>query len=90
MVEPNKTGFIVSPTPQAVAQSIAFLLDQPAEACAMGERGRERAMEHFSEPVYLAKLTAVFIEAAQNTAETPPPVPAPVPFARRGSPRREG
>ena len=66
VVEPDKTGFIVSPNPQTVAQSIVFLLDHPGEARIMGERGRKRVLENFSEAVYLAKLMAVFGEAAQR------------------------
>lgn len=60
VVEPKKTGFIVSPTPQAVADRIGFLLAHPDQARAMGEAGRTRVAGHFSEEVYLDKLMTVF------------------------------
>lgn len=63
VVEPDKTGFIVSPAPQGVAERICFLLNHPDQAQAMGETGRTRVREHFSEAVYLAKLMAVFQQA---------------------------
>lgn len=88
VVETNKTGFIVSPTPPTVAESICFLLAHPAEARAMGECGRRRVEEHFSESVYLAKLMAVFLQAAEKRAGTALSADPSGSFAPRAARRR--
>lgn len=90
VVEPNKTGFIVSPTPQKVAESICFLLAHPVQARAMGESGRTRVAEHFSERVYLAKLMEVFRQAASKTAGKVPLAEPAGSFAPRAVGRSTG
>jgi glycosyltransferase involved in cell wall biosynthesis len=49
VVEDSKTGLIVLPTPEMVAEGICWLLDNPARAREMGAQGRKRIEEHFSE-----------------------------------------
>jgi glycosyltransferase involved in cell wall biosynthesis len=60
VVTHSETGFIVQPVPGQIAQSICELLEDPIAARAMGQRGRERVENHFSEEMYLSKLTALF------------------------------
>jgi glycosyltransferase involved in cell wall biosynthesis len=64
VVNHEDTGLIVSPTPEQVAEGICKLLQDPATARAMGERGRRRVEEHFSEQVYLSKLIELFHQVA--------------------------
>ncbi|MCS6839696.1 MAG: glycosyltransferase family 4 protein [Roseiflexus sp.] len=48
----------------ALTAAIAYLLDHPAEARAMGERGRERVMAHFSWARHCEELERVMREIA--------------------------
>jgi glycosyltransferase involved in cell wall biosynthesis len=48
-IEADVTGFLVPPgRPEALAERVTWLLERPAEAAAMGARGRVRARERFS------------------------------------------
>jgi glycosyltransferase involved in cell wall biosynthesis len=48
-VDEGVTGFVVPPnSPDALRDRIAFLLDNPAEAAAMGQRGRETVARRFT------------------------------------------
>jgi phosphatidylinositol alpha-1,6-mannosyltransferase len=43
------TGYVVDPrSPEEVAARITALLDDPVAATAMGQRGRDRVMQHYS------------------------------------------
>ncbi len=45
----NKTGILVPPgKPKVLAEAICTLLDSPAKRRKMGEKGRQRAIRHFS------------------------------------------
>jgi glycosyltransferase involved in cell wall biosynthesis len=49
VVEHGVTGYLVPPRePEALAATIARILEQPTLAQAMGQAGRQRAVEHFS------------------------------------------
>lgn len=62
VVEHARTGLIVPAIHQKVADAICELLENPAAALAMGQSGRKRVEEHFSEELYLRRLTALFRE----------------------------
>lgn len=49
LVEDNATGFLIpAETPQALADAILTLLDNPEQARAMGERGKEKITREFN------------------------------------------
>ena len=62
VVKDQETGFIIEPTPEAVASAICQLLGSPEKAAGMGVAGRRRVEEQFSEAAYLTKLVRVFRE----------------------------
>lgn len=57
-VEDARSGLVVPREPAALAAALAKLLDEPAEAKAMGERGRRLAAERFAWPAIAARLEA--------------------------------
>jgi len=62
IVEKNRCGFLVDPLdPQAVAQAITRLLENPLEAEAMGRRGREAAVNKYNWKEEGEKLTAFYL-----------------------------
>ncbi|MDL1974763.1 MAG: glycosyltransferase family 4 protein [Deltaproteobacteria bacterium] len=66
VIEHAKTGYLVEPTPENIADRICYLVDNPAIARKMGEAGRRRVESHFSEKNYFDKLENVFNSAAHN------------------------
>jgi glycosyltransferase involved in cell wall biosynthesis len=60
LVEDGRTGFIIDPTPEKLAEKTCFLIEHPDIARRMGEAGRRRVETHFSEETYLKKLEGVF------------------------------
>jgi glycosyltransferase involved in cell wall biosynthesis len=66
VVEHGRTGLIVSPAPSEIAKAICDLIQNPDQARRMGDEGRKRVEQHFSEETYLSKLLAVFSEVARN------------------------
>lgn len=66
-VEDGVTGRLVpASNPHALADAIVLMLNQPAEARAMGEAGRERVRQHFSLEAMLRKYQVVY-EVALST-----------------------
>ncbi len=54
---PGKTGFLVDPrSPEAIADSLAILLTNPAEADKMGRAGREWVEKNFSIEVFRERV----------------------------------
>ncbi len=54
-------GLFVNPNdPKAIAEAIRWLLEHPAEAEAMGQRGRQLILERLNWGVEFAKLTALY------------------------------
>ena len=51
----------------AMAEAICALLTDPVAARAMGERGRERVMEHFTIEQSARKVTEVYERVAGRT-----------------------
>lgn len=56
-------GVRVDTKPVSVADGVIRLLDNPAQATAMGQRGRERVMQHHSLDAYLDYLEGVYKSA---------------------------
>jgi glycosyltransferase involved in cell wall biosynthesis len=91
VVEQNQTGLIVEPVPERIAAALCDLLANPAMARSMGERGRKRVEEHFSEEVCLAKMVALFETVANEQRDsnrtsatvTPGTAALPVPSVER-------
>lgn len=62
IVHDGETGFLVAPRdPPALAERIGRLLDDPALARAMGERGRHRQQEAFSREAMVGAVTALYL-----------------------------
>lgn len=61
IVEDAGCGLLVDPTdPAAIAGAMTWILRNPAEARAMGERGRRRAQERYSWDAEARRLTAFY------------------------------
>lgn len=51
----DAVAFLAAPTPEAFAAAIVRVLDDPAEAAAIGQRAQELAATRYSDEVFLAK-----------------------------------
>jgi len=61
IIEETGGGLVVDPLdPQAIAEAIAWLLEHPQEAAAMGERGRRAALEKYNWDQEAEKLLALY------------------------------
>lgn len=57
------TGFLVPPySPELLAQKIIHLLDHPDERRSMGEKGYQRAMEHYTAERYCREVEDLYLE----------------------------
>ena len=57
VVEQTQCGLLVDPlNPKAIAEAIQWLLEHPAEAEEMGERGQKAVREHYNGDVEAQKL----------------------------------
>jgi glycosyltransferase involved in cell wall biosynthesis len=64
LVLEGETGFLVPPQdPDALADRIAYLLDNPAEARRMGDAGRKHIEEHFSLKTMVDKTVDIYEHA---------------------------
>ena len=66
VVEHSVSGLIVQPKADQVAQSICYFLENPSAAVEIGQRGRKRVEEHFSEKPYILKLVNLFLDVANG------------------------
>jgi glycosyltransferase involved in cell wall biosynthesis len=66
VVEEGRTGYIIEPQPKTIAEKLAYMIEHPYEARAMGMSGRERVEQFFSEPAYLKGVEQVLQEALNN------------------------
>lgn len=64
VVEDGKTGFIVEPKPEIIAEKICYLIENPAIAKRMGYNGRKRVEDKYSEKKYHERLVKLLREAA--------------------------
>jgi glycosyltransferase involved in cell wall biosynthesis len=63
IIFPNETGLLVPPPPHnttAIADALLTLLDNRDQAAAMGRRGRELAIERYTWPAYLKRLSELY------------------------------
>jgi glycosyltransferase involved in cell wall biosynthesis len=61
LVDHKKTGILIPPgDPEALADAVIFLLDNPAIAANMGSAGYERVQQEFSIQTLVAKTEAVY------------------------------
>lgn len=71
VVDDGATGFLVDPyQPQALAERILRLVNDPSARRAMGQAGRRRALSHFSSQRYVADVDALYrrLISARNIA----------------------
>jgi starch synthase len=80
VVADGETGLLVPPDdPGALAGALNALLADPARACVMGRRGRERAVAEFGWPAIAAQTAALYTTLAgprRLTRVTTDPPPA--------------
>jgi glycosyltransferase involved in cell wall biosynthesis len=79
VVQGRRTGLLVpARDPAPLAQAILHVLGDPAEAAAMGERGRAVAIERFSARAMVRRMEELYVQLWQarglrETAEAPLP-----------------
>jgi glycosyltransferase involved in cell wall biosynthesis len=63
----GETGLLLDePSPAAVAAALTRLLDNPAEARAMGEAGKRRALDLFTSERHAAAMEALYLETIRR------------------------
>jgi glycosyltransferase involved in cell wall biosynthesis len=68
LVLEGKTGFLVPPQdPVALADRIAYLLDNPDEARRMGQAGKKHIEEHFSLKTMVDKTVDIYEHAIRSS-----------------------
>lgn len=73
LVEPGCTGLLAPPgDPLAMARTVLWMLDHPAEAVAMGAAGRERVRSHFSTDVMCGALDELYTDLLGQVVPTVP------------------
>ncbi len=61
LIEDGVSGLLCDPhDPASIADSLARMLDHPAEAEAMGQRARDRAMQHFEKSAWISRNVEFF------------------------------
>ncbi len=69
LVRHGTDGLLVGPAdPGALAAALSSLVDDPAQARAMGKAARERALTDFAPEVHLTRLDGVYADAAASVA----------------------
>jgi glycosyltransferase involved in cell wall biosynthesis len=73
VVQDAKAGICVPPgDPQAIADALRWLADNPVERQAMGRRGRAYIHEHFDRQVVALRLERILCDTAGIPSGTPP------------------
>lgn len=67
LVDPS-VGILVPADPTAVAEAVANLLENQAQAIAMGQRGRARVLESHSLEAYLNYVVSLYVAACRGRA----------------------
>jgi len=74
-VQDGRTGFLVAPRDtDALARRLAYLFSNPAVARLLGERGRERARQHFTWRSVAQSLADLYADVATTATPLPAPV----------------
>ncbi|MGH2856092.1 MAG: glycosyltransferase [Solirubrobacteraceae bacterium] len=74
----GETGFLVAPRdPAALAEKVRLLLDDRARARQMGERGRSRQRERFSQAAMVDQIVGLYCELLAARGITVPSRPPP-------------
>ncbi len=71
IISHGETGLLIPPPPENItplADAIFTLLDNRAQAAAMGRLGREQALDRFAWPAYLAGLADLYESVRDNAA----------------------
>ena len=59
----GETGYLVPPiAPQALAEKIQLLIDQPELRKQMGQKGKARALQHFTAERYCRDVENLYLE----------------------------
>ncbi|NVK53929.1 MAG: glycosyltransferase [Flavobacteriaceae bacterium] len=63
----QETGYLVPPlSPESLAEKIQILIEQPELRQEMGERGKKRALEHFSAERYCREVENLYLELLER------------------------
>jgi glycosyltransferase involved in cell wall biosynthesis len=60
LIDPGQDGLVVAPDARSIATAIMLLLDDPALATRMGERGREKVHEQFLWPAVAQRVASTY------------------------------
>ncbi len=72
IVEEARCGILVKPQDiKALTQAMAYILDHPAEAKEMGQRGRQAVLERYSWEVEKKKLLGLYAQLVQQSKPRP-------------------
>ena len=78
IVEDAKCGILVdSLNPVAISKAMLWVLEHPAEAEAMGDRGRRAVMAHYNWDIKGKKLVALYGKLLENVSRFHPFTPIP-------------
>ncbi|GAB3219733.1 glycosyltransferase family 4 protein [Algoriphagus aestuariicola] len=63
----RETGYLIPPiSPESLAEKIRILIEQPELRQEMGEKGRERALAHFSAERYCMEVENLYLELLEK------------------------
>ncbi|WP_100629629.1 glycosyltransferase [Algoriphagus formosus] len=63
----QETGYLVPPlSPESLAEKIQILIEQPELRQEMGEKGKQRALEHFSAERYCREVENLYLELLER------------------------
>ncbi|MFT3680268.1 MAG: glycosyltransferase family 4 protein [Ferruginibacter sp.] len=70
IVVDNETGFLIKPkNPQALEEKIIYLMEHPAEAKAMGEKGHQRIKENFSIEAMCSSFMSIYEKLSKKKGQ---------------------
>jgi glycosyltransferase involved in cell wall biosynthesis len=74
LIEHGRNGLLVAPAdPEALAQAVCWMLDNPEQARALGRTGRSTVMEEFSVKKMVERTEAVYRSLWNQAARSPDP-----------------
>lgn len=66
VIDSGEDGLVAAPTARSLAEAILYLLDHPSRAREMAERGREKALRHFTWEVLAHKTEEAYARALER------------------------